>query len=149
MVSTNSLCVLWQKHSSGLYSQTAGDAFSISVPQDSRIVSTARQVRNNTGTYTSSGSPQQRDRGCPVTTGQPQSHGMASTTRDLKQFILCLQDSADGHLRNSGKQGDTDLRFTLPYNSAGAVGALSISWVDSGLIYAFLQLQSFPRRWFS
>ena len=148
MVSTNSLCVLWQKHSSGLYSQTVGDAFSISVPQDSRIVSTAGQVRNNTGTYTSSGSLQ-RDPGCPVMTRQPQSHGMASTARDLKQFILCLQDSADGHVCNSGKQGDADLRFTLPYNSAGAVGALSISWVDLGLIYAFLQLQSFPRRWFS
>ena len=28
--------------------------------------------------------------------------------------LLCFQDSADGHIRNSGKQGDTDLRFTLP-----------------------------------
>ena len=43
-----------------------------------------------------------------------QSHGMASTARDLKQSILCLQDSTDTHVRNSGKQGDTDLCFTLP-----------------------------------
>ena len=38
---------------------------------------------------------------------------MVSTARDLKQYILCLRDSADGHVRHSGKQGDTDLRFTL------------------------------------
>ena len=89
------------------------DTFSISVPQDSRIYSTAGQVRNNTCTYTSSGSPQ-CDSGCTVTTRQTQSHGMASTARDLKQSILCLQGCADEHVRHSGKQGDTDLCFTLP-----------------------------------
>ena len=61
------------------------DTFSISVPQDSRIYSTAGQVGNNTCTYTSSGSPQ-CDSGCTVTTRQSQSHGMPSTARDLSLF---------------------------------------------------------------
>ena len=113
LVSTNSPFILRQQHSGGLYSQRRGDAFYISVSQDSQVVSTAEQVHKNSGAYASSGSSQ-RDRKCTVTTQQPQSHGMTSTAPDLKQSILCLWDFADGHVCNSGKQGDTDLRFTLP-----------------------------------
>ena len=90
-----------------------GDTLSISVPQDCRIVSTAEQVHNNSCTYTSSRSTQHH-RGCTVTTRQPQSYGMAPTARDLKQSVLCLLDSANGHVRNNGKQGDANLRFNLP-----------------------------------
>ena len=36
------------------------------------------------------------------------------TARDLKRSILCLQGCTDEHVRHSGKQGDTDLCFTLP-----------------------------------
>ena len=110
------------------------DAFSLSVPQDSRIVSAAGQVRNNTCTYTSSRSPQHDD-GCIMMTRQPQSHGMASTTWDLKQSILCLTDSADGHVRYSREQGDSDLCFTLPRRHDRAWA--SILWNNLGLIYAF------------
>ena len=39
---------------------------------------------------------------------------MASSSRDLIQSVLCLQDSSGGHVSHSGEQGDTDLRFTLP-----------------------------------
>ena len=90
-----------------------GDTLSNSVPQDCRIVSTAEQVCINSCAYTSSRSTQ-RDHGCTVTTRQPQSYGMASTARDLKQSVLCLLDSANGHVRDNGNQGDANLRFTLP-----------------------------------
>ena len=45
-------------------------------------------------------------------TAQP--NGMASSTSNLKQTVLCLRDSPDRYVRNSGEQSDAHLRFALP-----------------------------------
>ena len=39
---------------------------------------------------------------------------MASSTSNLKQTVLCLGDSPDRYVRNSGEQSDAHLRFALP-----------------------------------
>ena len=74
--------------------------------------------------------------GCTVTTRQSQSHGMASTTRDLSLF------SAFGAaLMNMFATAENKVTpiYVLPYpdDIAWAIEAISISWDDLRLTYAF------------
>ena len=55
---------------------------------------------------------------------------MASTAQDLKQSILCLQDSTDGHVRDNGNKVTPIYVSPHPVDRAWAVDTLSILWDD-------------------
>ena len=113
MAQSNSQRVLRQQSSSCVHSQTRRNSFHIPVSQNSGIISSPGSICDNPNPNTSPGSSK-RDSRRFITLQQSQSHGMASSRRDLTQSVLCLRDSLDGHVRNSGEQGDPDLHFTIP-----------------------------------
>ena len=119
--------------------------FSISVPQVSRIVSTAGQVGNNTCTYTSSGSPQCDSR-CTLITRQSQSHGGWRLPLGTSNSLFSAFGAALMNMFATAENKVTPIYVSsYPDDIAWAVEAISISWDDLGLIYAFPPAPIVPR----
>ena len=85
-----------------------GGTFSLIVPQDTGIIPITGQIHNKHDTYTSARSSQHDSRQA-VAAPHTEPNGMACTAWS----ILCLRDTTDRHVCNSGEQGDADLHFTL------------------------------------
>ena len=113
MESSDSPGILRQQYSGGVHSETRRNSFQSSVSQDSRTLPITGSVQDNSHTHTSSRS-QECHRRCSVSSQSAQPNGMASSTSNLKQTVLCLRDSPDRYVRNSGEQSDAHLRFALP-----------------------------------
>ena len=113
MESSDSPGILRQQYSGSVHPETRRHSFQSSLSQDSRTLPITGSVCDNSHTHTSSRSPE-RHRRCSVSSPSAQPNGMASSTSHLKQTVLCLRDSPDRYVRNSGEQSDAHLRFSLP-----------------------------------
>ena len=113
MESSDSPGILRQQYSGGVHSETRRNSFQSSVSQDSRTLPITGSVQDNSHTHASSRSQECHCR-CSVSSQSAQPNGMASSTSNLKQTVLCLRDSPDRYVRNSGEQSDAHLRFALP-----------------------------------
>ena len=113
MESSDSPGILRQQYRGGVHSETRRNSFQSSVSQDSRTLPITGSVPDNSHTHTSS-RRQECHRRCSVSSQSAQPNGMASSTSNLKQTVLCLGDSPDRYVRNSGEQSDAHLRFALP-----------------------------------
>ena len=82
--------------------------FSLIVPQDTGIIPITGQIHNKHDTFTSARSSQHDCRQA-VAAPHTEPNRMACTAWS----ILCLRDTTDRHVRNSGEQGDADLHFIL------------------------------------
>ena len=113
MESSDSPGILRQQYSGSVHPETRRHSFQSSISQDSRTLPITGSVCDNSHTHTSSRSPE-RHRRCSVSSPSAQPNGMASSTSHLKQTVLCLPDSPDRYVHNSGEQSDAHLRFSLP-----------------------------------
>ena len=113
MDSSDSPGILRQQYSSSIHPEAGRHSFQSSLSQDSRTLPITGSVCDYSHTHTSSWSPE-RHRRCSVSSSSAQPNGMASSTSHLKQTVLCLRDSPDRYVCNSGEQSDAHLRFSLP-----------------------------------
>ena len=113
MAQSDSPGILRQQYGSGVHPQTRRHSFQSSISQDSRNIPITGSICDNSHTHTSPRSPE-RHRRCSVSSQSAQPNGMASSNRNLEQTVLCLRDSPDRYVRNSGEQSDAHLRFSLP-----------------------------------
>ena len=113
MAQSDSPGILRQQYGSRVHSETRQHSFQSSISQDSRNIPITESICDNSHTHTSPRSPE-RHRRCSVSSQSAQPNGMASSTRNLEQTVLCLRDSPDRYVRNSGEQSDAHLRFSLP-----------------------------------
>ena len=95
------------------YIRKQGGTHSKALFHKTRTLPITGSVCDYSHTHTSSRSPE-RHRRCSVSSSSAQPNGMASSTSHLKQTVLCLRDSPDRYVCNSGEQSDAHLRFSLP-----------------------------------
>ena len=139
MAQSNSQSVLRQQYSSSGHSQIRQNSFHIPISQDSGIILSPGSICDNPNPNTSPVSSK-RDSGRFIMSQQSQSNGMVSSGRDLTQSGLSLWDSSDGHVFFFAiAENKVTPIYVSPYpdDLAWAVDALSISWDDLGLNYAF------------
>ena len=132
MESSDSPGILRQQYRGGVHSETRRNSFQSSVSQDSRTLPITGSVPDNSHTHTSS-RRQECHRRCSVSSQSAQPNGMASSTSNLKQTVLCLGDSLIDMFATAENKVTPIFVSPYPDDRAWAVDALSLSWDDLGL----------------